>query len=751
MAGGDRIIPGLPMAVMPMRRGVRFGPFEVDFEACELRRHGIRIDLQEQPFRVLRALLEHPSQVVSRDELRRQLWPADTFVDFDRSLNTAVLKVRQALGDSSTHSRFLETIPRHGYRFIAIVEPIESAGFEAGGKVPGPHVPDRAESQAPVTRGSRRALVVAFASGVAVMTAATWLVIAVTGKTSPPSPSWTIKPLTSVSGVESAPSWSPDGRFVAFSRFVPDDANIFIMPIGGGDWVQLTHGPMDDMRPRWSPDGRYIAFLSDEGQTKRVYLIPPLGGARRMLADTGLPYLQRFSDSWMAFGTAPWSPDAQNLLFSRLHPDGRIGVWKTRPDTNQETRVTFPTADADDLLASWSFDGKWIAFTRRQSGRGGLWLTPAAGGEPRVLLRDEYDNTTPSFSSDSRRIVFQSNRGGPQNLWDVEIASGRLRQVTNGPGMDFNAVVGRDGGLLYTHHSIDSNLYRLDLSSSHEERLTRSTGRSFQPRLSPDGNRIAYYSDRLGNFDIFLFDALTKSERALTNHPAADVAPDWSPDGSQIVFVSNRDGFFRLWTVDVEQGTTWRILDQPFAAMDGITAGAAHGHAVRWSPDGRKIGFLAAGKRGRALWSVDADGRNSKELVPGALTFDWYRDSRHIVHSRIAADGSGLHEICLTDLENRKEVILFRGPHFELAAAKDGTGITYVAGASRYRLNLFLLRLDTPHSGDGLPRPLGEPKQLTVDQKTWYARNGGWSADGKTVVYVREQHEGDIYLIENYK
>jgi DNA-binding winged helix-turn-helix (wHTH) protein len=132
-------------------RGVRFGAFEVDFDACELRKHGIRIGLQEQPFRLLRALLERPGQVVSRDELRRQIWLADTFVDFDRSLNTAVLKVRQALGDSSTHSRFLETIPRHGYRFVAIVEPIEPAGSVAAGELPGSQAVDRAEKGAPVT------------------------------------------------------------------------------------------------------------------------------------------------------------------------------------------------------------------------------------------------------------------------------------------------------------------------------------------------------------------------------------------------------------------------------------------------------------------------------------------------------------------------------------------------------------------------------------------------------------------------
>src|SRR6187551_2695363 len=96
---------------------VRFGIFEVEPARSELRKRGVRVNLQEQPFRLLCALLERPGELVTREELRAQLWTADTFVDFDGSLNIAVLKVRQALGDSASHPRFVETIPKRGYRF----------------------------------------------------------------------------------------------------------------------------------------------------------------------------------------------------------------------------------------------------------------------------------------------------------------------------------------------------------------------------------------------------------------------------------------------------------------------------------------------------------------------------------------------------------------------------------------------------------------------------------------------------------
>jgi DNA-binding winged helix-turn-helix (wHTH) protein len=106
---------------------VRFGVFEVDLVSGELRKNGSRIRLQEQPFQVLTMLLERPGEMVTRDELRTKLWPADTFVDFAHSLNTAVNKLREALGDSAANPRFVQTVARRGYRFIAPVQENDSS------------------------------------------------------------------------------------------------------------------------------------------------------------------------------------------------------------------------------------------------------------------------------------------------------------------------------------------------------------------------------------------------------------------------------------------------------------------------------------------------------------------------------------------------------------------------------------------------------------------------------------------------
>src|SRR5437870_1828183 len=111
----------------PQPRGrLRFGVFELDLRAGELRKHGLRVRLQEQPFQVLAMLLEHPGEVVTREEVQKRLWPADTFVDFDHGVNKAINKIREALGDSAQSPRFVETVARRGYRFLAEVTVAES-------------------------------------------------------------------------------------------------------------------------------------------------------------------------------------------------------------------------------------------------------------------------------------------------------------------------------------------------------------------------------------------------------------------------------------------------------------------------------------------------------------------------------------------------------------------------------------------------------------------------------------------------
>jgi DNA-binding winged helix-turn-helix (wHTH) protein len=227
----------------------RFDVFEVDLRAGELLKEGQKIKLQEQPFRVLSLLLQRPGEVVTRDELREQLWPADTFVDFDHGLNSAVARLREALRDSAEKPRFIETVAKRGYRFIA---PIQSTGENQ---------PEPASVVAPRSRlPSVRLWIGSTVCLAVVCSASIWALY----RPRPDAQLAKIEvvPLIGLRGYQATPAFSPDGTLVAFRQ--SDGGNntgIYAAVVGGEKSIQLTNEP-GDCCPTWSPDARQIAFAN---------------------------------------------------------------------------------------------------------------------------------------------------------------------------------------------------------------------------------------------------------------------------------------------------------------------------------------------------------------------------------------------------------------------------------------------------------------------------------------------------------
>ena len=562
---------------------------------------------------------------------------------------------------------------------------------------------------------------------------------------------WIVRPLTSFLGLEWLPSLSPDGSLIAYAHNAKGSMDIFVMPTAGGDPVQITQSPFDEALPRWSPDGQYLAFLADQGSGSDVYLVPPLGGVPRKVAETGFPFLERTFDAIRAMGAVPWSPDAKQLVFSRLAPNGGVAVWRVDVASGEQVQLTQLGPGLADFGASWSFDGQWIVFERSQSGKSSLWLLPAAGGAAKPLLEDEYRNNQPAWSSDSKRIVFVSKRGGGENLWEIDLSSRRLRRLTTGTGRDMAPVVGRGGQLAYAPFSHQVDLQAASVAGGTEQRLTFNTADNFGARVSPDGKGIVYHSNRGGNLELWLLDRSTGAERQLTNHPRNDLLPDWSPDGSEIVFFSDRDGDARLWALDVGTGAVRRLTEQsvPLPGGSGLTLSAP----PRWSPDGKWIGYIAPSPKGSALWVIDPRKENAQAQARlwGVLRFDWYLDSRRVVFTRSPADRRGPVEMVAADLETGEQEILLKGPGAELVTAPDGRAILYCHAPSHFDMQFYLLRLTPPAGPVGLPRAMGAPQPLALPAGASHVHSGGWSPDSEWIVYTRDVDQGDLYLIQNYQ
>ena len=417
----------------------RFGPYELASATGELRKHGLRLKLQDQPIRLLVLLLENAGEVVSREQIQERLWASDVHVDYENAINSAVRKLREVLIDTSESPRFVETLARRGYRFIAPVARVPAA--------PLPAEPPVAPVEIPVLAARKWTLnwiwpVVAF-----VAVSAFWFWPGRGGV----GPSLQAMPLTSYPGFESSPSFSPDGTQVAFAWNGENGGNydIYVQLIGSGRPLRLTTDPTIHSFPVWSPDGRSIAFRSFDKPTgdNTIQVIPALGGAAREVASLG-------KSSYIT--TGGWSPDGRRLLISwQEKADAPAKLFWVSVDTGEKQRVTSPPSGTlGDQRCRVSPDGKTFAFTRNQwlgalgqaGGIGDLYalqLTSdfAPKGEPKRLTFDNAGMGGMAWTADSREIIFSSSRGGSVALWRMPVSNAekprRLEVGENGirPGI----------------------------------------------------------------------------------------------------------------------------------------------------------------------------------------------------------------------------------------------------------------------------------------------------------------------------
>jgi len=513
------------------RRVVRFGTFEADFAAGELRKAGRRVPIQEQPFRLLLALLEQPGEVVARAELQRKIW-VDTTVDFEEGLNTAVRKLREALGDSATSPRFIETLPRRGYRFIA---PTKTEG-------------DGVPASLPVSQTSRglgpKWWVAAGGIAVAVIVAGVLTRFQRSGE----GPTLVASPpvqLTRDSGLSTEPVISGDGKLLVYASDRGGEGNldIWIQHTAGGEPARLTDDAADDHQPEISPDGSTVLFRS-ERNPPGIYSVPVLGGETRLLIKGG--YVPRFSPdgSRIAYGTG---------LFGAGAFAGRINVYT--PATGATQAITPGVASAGPV--TWSPDGEWLAFV----GSGNLLLRPLHlwfastknGQAARMSERDLAEDPSVfgqigvvSLAWFDTQIIFSLRERDNSNLWAATIdpqthhVTGDFKRLTLGSGTEVLPSVSREGKLVFASSTYFSSILEATLgkdpSSPVTRHLTQDRARNYRPSLSADGTKLAYISDRSGRLDVWLRDLRTGKETALTRGEKAPNFAAISRDGRQVAF-----------------------------------------------------------------------------------------------------------------------------------------------------------------------------------------------------------------------
>jgi Tol biopolymer transport system component/DNA-binding winged helix-turn-helix (wHTH) protein len=591
-----------------------FGPFLLDLERRVLTRGQQVVPLAPKTFDLLAFLVQRPGRAFSKQELMHALWP-DTFVE-EANLSFQIFVLRKALGEDG--ARWVETVPKHGYRFGAQVRAAMPPD-----QSPSEPVSDETVEHLPVVaRRSNRKLWLGGAAAAAVLVVVTVLaVVRREPRTAPvrTSPAAAV-PLTAYPGDERAPSLSPDGSRVAFSWNSPalDNYDIYVKLAGPGEPMQLTRSPARDEAPAWSPDGRYIAFIRFTApDAAYLVVIPAHGGAERTVAAIFPPPIP---PSVRPISNLSWTPDGKWLAFGgATSASGPRGIWLISVDGSEQRPLTEALGRPDDHSPVVSPDGRYLAFLRAHTvGRHAIFLMPltsdlAASGPPRNLTGEGVLGL--AWTPDGRELVF--SEGGHLSPFSrtamIPVVPDSSRAAAPEPltfGEQATGIsIAGSGRLVYSAQQRDTTLYELALPGSSAPPVAlaafSSTFDEHTPDLSPDGKRMAFASTRSGAEEIWVANRDGSNPLQVTSMGGPQCAnPQWSPDGRTILFNSRRTGSADLYLLRPDTGQLTQLTDDP----------GTEGEA-RWSRDGRWI-YFGSDRTGRLeVWRMPAAGGAASQIT----------------------------------------------------------------------------------------------------------------------------------------
>ncbi len=707
---------------------VRFEDFEVHLETGEVWKAGRRLKLQDQPFRVLAALLERHGQIVTREELRQLIWPENSFGDFDHAINLAMGKLRATLGDSADVPHLIETLPRRGYRFIA---PLKEQTADSPPSVtpplveqPGP--PPAQENPATVSRGKLWLIVGASAFLLLVAVTLFWVYSSLSKQ---PAAATEIMPLVAMPGMQTSPAVSPDGSQVAFEYEGAPHSGIYVALVGGEKPLQLT-GNENDHEPTWSPDGRQIAFSRYRvgDRQKNMYMIPALGGSERRVYAAALP-------EWFPCNKMSWSPDGRSLLFSESVDEGAKARLTLLSLADSTTRpLTFPRTKELDCDPVFSPDGATVAFTRgpMAASVSDSFLVKVAGGQP-LRLTTGNSGGDAAWTQDGSEIVFASPMKGVPSLWRIPASGGTPQRVAGAGENAIGPSISRKGNqLAYQVESHWDTIWRLDLKDERHAlappvRLLSGRGMVWRPSYSPDGQKIVFESDRMGYSDIWMCNSDGSNCSQLTDLHGTTGTARWSPDGRSVVFESISQDYFQVGLVEVPGGTPYVLKTVPIA----------NNGAPDWSRDGQSIYFYSDAHGPFQLWKTPAKGGSPVRLTEkGGVYGIESKDGRFLYYSKFS--GSGIWQ---KSLESGQESRL----SIEAASWFDWD----VAGSGIYFLNPKSTpngRIEFFDFANGQSTPI-----YALDKPASLYGGLALSPDGKSLLFGQsELNESYIMLMKNF-
>lgn len=593
-----------------------------------------RVERKIEPkvMEVLLQLVRHPGRTVARQALLDAVW-GDVVV-VERVVNRTIWELRRALDDDAREPRYIETIPKRGYRLLAEVTPFPEPA-------PSPTV----GSRRPLNRGWGLLILLLVALGLVMF----WMVWSNrapqfhSGHDATAVAPMQARLLTSRPGWEYDPALSPDGRQLIFAAQNPDTASwdLFRLELDSAattstEWQPWITEPGSEGHPAWSPDGERLAFYRYRKNGTSLH-IRELDGSERRLLSVRADYPE-----------LAWSPQGHHLAFSQhLEPAaGPKAIYSTAVDTDVPSygeaprQLTAPPASwYGDSYPRFSPDGRWLAFTRsRGEGIDDLYLLVLATGEERRLTDDAMPKSGLDWQ-DERTLLYGSRVAGSADLWRLVLdpeghtLGEPVRLGLSGwqPGHpSWRDVESRGARLVFIHWSSDINLWRFDLTTEAEPTvIVDSTRWDLDPAISPDGQTIAFSSDRSGHYEIWTVDARGRQAQQRTRFSGSFTShPRWSPDGQRLLFDVRPEGHADLFELE--------LMSSKITPRIATPADEQHGF---YAPDGETIFF--ASNRGGAwqIWRRDAAGAERWITQDGGFAPQISRDGQLIYYLKPLSGG----------------------------------------------------------------------------------------------------------------
>jgi DNA-binding winged helix-turn-helix (wHTH) protein/Tol biopolymer transport system component len=640
---------------------VRAGLFEIDLTNGELYKSGRKVALQQQPFRVLSVLVARPGEIVTREELQSKLWPSDTYVAFDEGLNTAIRKLRAAFGDSADNPRFIETVPRRGYRFIA---PLARDGNgsaaiidESAVEIP---ASERLELKLPLQESSsaQKLEVPSSTKGkpspwiaALVLLAIVVLMVWNFRPTLPPPHVVRVRQMTrlgdleflsytdgprvyfksgsaaesskwrsiSVEGGESSVANEVQSDWL-LQDFSPNGSELLILKDRGKDapfWkVSLPSGSMQELDPAqilgeatedavWSPDGQNIAFVAGAS----LCIIKKDGNGLRKMATFAGP-----------IGHPVWSPDGRKIRLSMVNPTLLARVIMEVDMASGATReMSFGVASPRPV--GWLRGGDYFVFTSRDTGIFDLWAVRETSDgirkvdqRPVRLTAGPISFDWPLIGQDGKTIfvVGHQPRGAMQRYI---AATGKFEPFLGGLAGD-HIVYSRDGEWFAYISFPERALWRCRANGQDCAQLTFMPMRMDHPDWSPDGKTIAFHAVAPGKISKGYLVSANGGvpQPLLPDSSTGEQGLYWSPDGSHILYTEMSPAPARIRILDLKTRQITDVPDSP-------------GLSAFWSPDGNYIVAREANRKAKLF-----DFRTHRWSSFDEMTGDcwWSADSQYL-------------------------------------------------------------------------------------------------------------------------